>query len=110
MNQPPIKKAFDCIAHKREAQRQIYEEIKDFTVEEQIAYFQQAEETGALAAWCKSVRQAQAQSSPGQTDWLDRETLTVIAIPNELVSAVRELIAKYRARSSSHNGAMRYGT
>lgn len=109
MNQPPIEKAFDCIAHKREVQRQIYEEIKDFTVEEQIAYFQKAEETGPLAAWCKSVRQAQAKSSQGQTDWLDHETLTVMAIPNELVSSVRELIAKYQTGSPSHNGVVRYG-
>jgi hypothetical protein len=113
MNPQPIEKAFDCIAFKREAQQRIYEEIKDFTVEEQIAYFRKAEETGPLAEWCKSVRQAQAlvqaesseDSEEDQADWLERENLTIMAIPKELVSSVRELIAKYRATSSSHHGA-----
>ncbi|NOS99512.1 MAG: hypothetical protein HOP29_02675 [Phycisphaerales bacterium] len=40
---------FDCVAYKWKVQSEIYEKIKDMTVEEEIAYFRQAAETGPFA-------------------------------------------------------------
>ena len=34
-------KTFDCVEMKRKAAERIYEETKDFTVEQRIAYWQQ---------------------------------------------------------------------
>lgn len=51
------RKAFDCVRMKREAQARIYEEIKDLTPEEEIAYFRRAAETGPLGDWWQRVRQ-----------------------------------------------------
>ena len=45
------EKTFDCIAFKRAAQLQIYEEIKDLNREEQIAYFHKRAETGPFREW-----------------------------------------------------------
>jgi len=42
MNPQPIEKEFDCLAYKREVQLKIYERIKDLSIEEEVAYFQQA--------------------------------------------------------------------
>ncbi|MCK9418020.1 MAG: hypothetical protein M0R70_01420 [Nitrospirae bacterium] len=44
-------KTFDCIAFKRSAQLQIYEEIKNMSREEQIAYFHNKAETGHFKEW-----------------------------------------------------------
>jgi hypothetical protein len=57
MNLTSIEKEFDCLAYKREAQLQIYEKIKDMTTEE-VAYFQQAVESGPFAELWKSLRQS----------------------------------------------------
>lgn len=38
----PKKKTFDCIAFKRRVQKEIYEEIKGLSRQEQIAYFRRA--------------------------------------------------------------------
>jgi hypothetical protein len=46
-------KNFDCIAFKRAAQLAIYEEIKNMTREEQLAYFRNRAESGPLGDWWK---------------------------------------------------------
>lgn len=45
------EKTFDCIAFKRAAQLQIYEEIKDLSREEEIKYFHNKAETGPFREW-----------------------------------------------------------
>jgi hypothetical protein len=45
------EKSFDCIAFKRAAQLQIYEEIKDMNREEQVAYFHNRAENGPFREW-----------------------------------------------------------
>jgi hypothetical protein len=52
MNQPN-KKEFDSIAIKREAQNQIYEEIKDLTPQQQIEYFRNAVQQSRFEKWWK---------------------------------------------------------
>ncbi len=49
------KPAVDCVALKRRAQAQIYADTKDLSVAEQIAYFRQRAESGALGAWWKQM-------------------------------------------------------
>jgi len=39
-----MKKEFDCVEMKRKAQEEIYEEIKDLSLEEEIKYFNEAGE------------------------------------------------------------------
>ena len=39
-----MKKDFDCVEMKRKAQEEIYEEIKDLSLEEEIKYFNEAGE------------------------------------------------------------------
>jgi hypothetical protein len=58
MNQQPIEKEFDCLAYKREVQLKIYERIKDLSIAEEVAYFQQAVDSGPFAEWWKSLPQA----------------------------------------------------
>lgn len=48
------EKSFDCIAFKRRAQEKIYEEIKEMTAEEEIAYFKRLAKTGPFARLKKS--------------------------------------------------------
>lgn len=45
------EKTFDCIAFKRTAQLRIYEEIKDLSREEEVAYFRNKAETGPFKEW-----------------------------------------------------------
>ena len=45
------EKTFDCIAFKREAQLQIFEEIKDLSREDEMAYFHKKAETGPFKDW-----------------------------------------------------------
>jgi hypothetical protein len=51
MTSPVMKKEFDCIAMKREAQARIYDEIKGMSVEEQIGYFQKAVRSSRFREW-----------------------------------------------------------
>jgi len=47
-----VKKNFDCVEFKREAQTRIYERIKDLSPEEEISYFRKAAEGAVLGeAW-----------------------------------------------------------
>lgn len=45
------KKEFDCIAKKRDAQAEIYEEIKDLSPEQQIEYFRKAVQSSQFHEW-----------------------------------------------------------
>lgn len=56
MPKKPKQKTFDCVEMKRRAQARIYEEIKDLSPEEEVAYFRRAAETGPLADWWKKIR------------------------------------------------------
>jgi len=49
------KKEFDCIQMKRDAQTKIYQNIKQMTPEEEIAYFRQSVGQSKLSKWWKSV-------------------------------------------------------
>lgn len=55
MTNRPSKKEFDCIAVKREAQAQIYEEIKDQPPEQEIEYFRRAIETSRIRQWWETA-------------------------------------------------------
>lgn len=55
------QKSFDCIEFKRKAQEEIYEEIKEMSWEEEVAYFQREAEKGPLGEWWKKVKAAQEQ-------------------------------------------------
>ena len=59
MSQARVKKSFDCIAHKRKSQNEIYEAIKDMSPQEQIEYFRKRAESGPLSEWWKSVKENQ---------------------------------------------------
>jgi hypothetical protein len=56
MSLTKTNKSFDCLGFKDKVQAEIYEEIKNLSVEEQIHYFNQAAEKGPLAKWWKNVR------------------------------------------------------
>lgn len=60
---PPIP-GFDCVKMKHEIQAKIYEEIKDMSPEEQIAYFNRA---GAR------FRRRHRQATPNDTSLLAKE-------------------------------------
>lgn len=50
------EKEFDCIEEKQNAQRLIYEEIKDMSHEQEIAYFRKTSSEGSLGEWWKKVK------------------------------------------------------
>ena len=56
MQKTKVKKDFDCVAFKRQAQARIYERIKDLSPAEEIEYFRQAAEEGPLGAWWQAVK------------------------------------------------------
>jgi hypothetical protein len=56
-----VKKTFDCVESKHEAARRIYEETKDMTVEEEVAYW--AKGTEELLRRQEELRQKRAQQS-----------------------------------------------
>ena len=49
---------FDCMAFKREVQSKIYEEIKDLSADEELAYFRRRVEAGPFAKLWRSIRSA----------------------------------------------------
>lgn len=59
MNPQQTAKTFDCLQFKRQAQSEIYNEIKKLTVEEQLAYFRRRAESGSLAKWWRAVKSPQ---------------------------------------------------
>jgi hypothetical protein len=56
------EEAFDCLAFKWRVQTRIYEEIKDRSIEDQIAYFRRHVENGPFADLVKRLRQRQSGS------------------------------------------------
>ncbi len=57
-------KGFDCIAFKRQAQAEIYEEIKGLSPEEEIAYFRRQAAAGPLGKLWKAIERP-SQSEAG---------------------------------------------
>ena len=51
-----VKKEFDCVQFKREAQARIYERIKGPSPEEEIEYFRSAALQGPLGGWWKAIK------------------------------------------------------
>jgi hypothetical protein len=52
------KREFDCIAFKRQAQSKVYEETKNLTLEDQVAYFRKRANSGSLGKWWKRLPSA----------------------------------------------------
>lgn len=55
MTNPQQNKEFDCIAIKREAQDQIYQETKGMSPDQQIQYFRNAVENSRFRDWWKKA-------------------------------------------------------
>ena len=53
---------FDCIAFKRRVQSKVYEETKNLTLEDQVAYFRKKANSAPLGKWWKWLPSA----SPSQ--------------------------------------------
>ena len=56
MKTSKVKKDFDCIEFKRQAQARIYEIIKNLSPEEEIEYFRKAAEEGPLGIRWKDIQ------------------------------------------------------
>ena len=56
MKTTDVKKEFDCVEFKRQAQSRIYERIKGLSPQEEIEYFRQAADEGPLGQWWKSIK------------------------------------------------------
>jgi len=55
----PVKKtekSFDCIAFKNKVQEQIYNDIKDLSISEQVEYYRKGAERGSFSDLRKRVR------------------------------------------------------
>ena len=58
-------RGFDCIAFKRKAQAEIYEEIKGLSPEEEIEYFRRRAAAGPLGKWWKALeRRSEGTAGP----------------------------------------------
>lgn len=55
MSPTTTKKTFDCLAFKEKVQAKIYEDIKNLSPAEQIAYFEERIETSNLKDWWQSI-------------------------------------------------------
>ncbi len=53
--------AFDCLAFKWKVETEVYREIKDLSLEQQIEYFQAHVEAGPFASLVRTLRQHQTQ-------------------------------------------------
>lgn len=62
MRKNKAKREFDCIAFKRQAQGKVYEETKNLTLKDQVAYFRKKANSGPLGKWWKRLPSA----SPSQ--------------------------------------------
>jgi len=56
MTRTKVKKRFDCIEYKDRVQGEVYAEIRELTLQQQIEYFNQRAEDGKLAQWWKKIR------------------------------------------------------
>lgn len=59
-----IEKTFDAVAFKRKVQSEIYEETKDMSPRERIAYFRRAARTGPLADWWRRISGSEQHHEP----------------------------------------------
>jgi len=59
-----MEKEFDCLKMKEEIQAKIYEEIKDMTAAEELAYFNKKSQNSAL--WQRLVSRDNARK---QAEW-----------------------------------------
>jgi hypothetical protein len=57
MSQPEIIPAFSCLDYKWHVQREVYEETKGLTPEQELRYFREAAEEGPLGTWWKALQQ-----------------------------------------------------
>jgi hypothetical protein len=48
-------KDFDCVEFKRRVQEEMYRETRDMTPEEEIAWYRERAETGALGDWWREI-------------------------------------------------------
>ncbi len=64
MKTTEVKKNFDCVEFKRQAQARIYERIKDLSPEEEVEYFRKAAEEGSLGDWWKALQKHSRVPSP----------------------------------------------
>ena len=60
-----IKKSFDCLAFKDEAQARVVKEIQGLSRAEQLEYFHRHAETGPFADFWKRVRARSRQGKAG---------------------------------------------
>jgi len=58
MSRPTVKKTFDCLAFKDQAQARLIEETRGMTAEQEIAYLTRKAEEGPLGEWWKKVKKA----------------------------------------------------
>ena len=58
MNPTKTKKTFDALEFKNRIQSQVYQETRDMSPAEQIAYFARKAKAGRLGKWWKKVRKA----------------------------------------------------
>ena len=63
MSRRKAEKAFDCLEYKDRVQREIYDEIRGLTHEEQIAYYNRSAEKGPMAKWWRAIRRASPSAS-----------------------------------------------
>lgn len=56
MTTKKIELDFDFMKFKEQVQNEMYEELKNLTLEEQIKYVQEKAESGSLGEWWKSVK------------------------------------------------------
>jgi hypothetical protein len=56
MKTTEVKKGFDCVQFKRQAQARIYERIKGLSPEEEIEYFRKAADAGPLGEWWTAIK------------------------------------------------------
>ncbi len=65
MKMSKVKKGFDCVEFKRQAQARIYERIKDLSPEEEIEYFRKAAEEGPLSEWWNALKSRSQSGTAG---------------------------------------------
>lgn len=58
MSSKTSKKAFDCLDFKQQVQEKIYEDIKNLSLVEQIAYFQERIENSNFGDWWQSINKS----------------------------------------------------
>jgi hypothetical protein len=62
-----MKKSFDCVEFKREAQARLYEATRDMSAEERREYMQRVIENGPLAEfWARVKREARTAPKAGR--------------------------------------------